>query len=213
MPPLCNYNNNDDDDFATEYVIQDAYTQTTVFSLLLFLHWCQLLLSGWLKNREPFFYWGSPNSWKNDDTQLPNSFRVFLVSGWMSLLGKRIAQDGSERAPNRCLPRRASHTENWAAWGDTRDFPLPVSMWLCGTGDKTFKTRTTPEGRAVSCATRFLQCVSLKNLEAAVSRGFQSHWRSLLQVLLIFPSWPITTTYFFSQYFWPFPYLSFQEVI
>ena len=27
MPPLCNYNNNDDDDFATEYVIQDAYTQ------------------------------------------------------------------------------------------------------------------------------------------------------------------------------------------
>lgn len=160
MPPLCNYNNNDDDDFATEYVIQDAYTQTTVFSLLLFLHWCQLLLSGWLKNREPFFYWGSPNSWKNDDTQLPNSFRVFLVSGWMSLLGKRIAQDGSERAPNRCLPRRASHTENWAAWGDTRDFPLPVSMWLCGTGDKTFKTRTTPEGRAVSCATRFLQCVS-----------------------------------------------------
>ena len=129
----------------------------------------------------------------------------------MSLLSKRIAQDGSERAPNRCLPRRASHTENWAGREDTRDFPLPVSMWLCGPGDKTFKTRTTPEGRAVSCATGFLQCVSLKNLETAVSRGFQSHWRSPLQVLLFFPSWPITTIYFFSQYFWPFPYLCFQE--
>ena len=41
MLPLCNYNNNDDDDFVTEYVIQDANTQLLFFSLLLFLHGCQ----------------------------------------------------------------------------------------------------------------------------------------------------------------------------
>ena len=27
MPPLCNYNNNHDDDFEAEYAIQGAYTQ------------------------------------------------------------------------------------------------------------------------------------------------------------------------------------------
>lgn len=37
MPPLCNYNNNHDDDFATENAIQGAYTQLlfSVFSCTL----------------------------------------------------------------------------------------------------------------------------------------------------------------------------------
>lgn len=54
MPPLCNYNNNHDDDFANEYAIHGAYTQLLFLVSLLYCD--QLLWSGLLKNRETFFY-------------------------------------------------------------------------------------------------------------------------------------------------------------
>lgn len=106
----------------------------------------------------------------------PTSHLLKDFSGlWENVITEQIScTRWYERAHNRCLQRRASQTENWIGWEDTWAFPF---LSPCGsrTRDKTFKTRTTPEGKVISYSTPIpLSAVSLKNLETGESSGFQS---------------------------------------